>query len=90
MKIELFKTMNAIKRKNISVCVVVLECKLSRKLKIGEFQNDEGEGFKIYIYIYLACGIHCCETMVRSSICRHSRKEGVFTLIRTSELRKAY
>lgn len=53
MKIELFKTMNAIKRKNISVCVVVLECKLSRKLKIGEFQNDEGEGFKIYIYIYI-------------------------------------
>lgn len=48
--IELFKTMNAIKRKNINICVVVLECKLSRE-KIGEFQNNEGEGLKnIYLF----------------------------------------
>jgi len=44
--IELFKTINAVKIKNISICVVVSECKVSRKLKIGEFQNDEGAGFK--------------------------------------------
>lgn len=85
--IELFKTTNAIKRENINICVVVLECKLSRE-KIGEFQNNEGEGLKKYIRV--ACGIHCCETMVRSSICRPSRKEGVFILVRTSELRKVY
>lgn len=40
--IELFKTMNAIKRENINICVVVLECKLSRE-KLGNSKIMKGK-----------------------------------------------